>query len=57
MLLERLHTVFLCWGKLGFQGFERQSADPTKNMPIPIIHVEVNNVAREMMMSRIGCGR
>jgi hypothetical protein len=50
MLLERLHTAFLCWGELGLQHFERQSADTAANMPMPIIHVEVNNVAREMMV-------
>jgi hypothetical protein len=57
MLLERLHTAFLCWGKLWFEDFESQSADPATNTPMPIIHVEVNNVAREMMVPRVGCGR
>jgi hypothetical protein len=47
MLLERLHTAFLCWGKLWLQDLERQSADTAANMSMPIIHVEVNNVARE----------
>jgi hypothetical protein len=57
MLLERLHTSFLCWGKVGLQHFQRQSADTAANMPMPIIHVEVNNVAREMMVPRVACGR
>jgi hypothetical protein len=26
-------------------------------MPMPIIHVEVNNIAREMMVPRVACGR
>jgi hypothetical protein len=38
MLLGRLHTAFLCWGKLGLQHFERQSADATTNTPMLIIH-------------------
>src|SRR5262245_19640331 len=56
MLLERLHTSFLCWGKVGLQHFQRQSADTATNTPMPIIHVEVNNVAREMMVPRVACG-
>src|SRR5262245_20516146 len=56
MLLKRLHTAFLCWGKLGFQDFERQSADPATNTPIPVIHVEMNSLTREMMVPRIGRG-
>src|SRR5262245_54275665 len=56
MLLERLHTGFLCWGKIGLQHFQRQSADTATNTPMPIIHVEVNNVAREMMVPRVACG-
>jgi hypothetical protein len=56
MLLERLQTAFLCWRKLGLQHFERQSADTAANMPMPIIHVEVNNIAREMMVPWVACG-
>src|SRR5262245_37630562 len=57
MLLERLHTSCFCWGKLGFEDFERQSADPATNTSIPVIHVEMNSVACEMMVPRIACGR
>jgi hypothetical protein len=56
MLMERLHTAFLCGRKLGFQDFERQSTDPATNIPIPIIHVEMNSLACEMMVPRVGCG-
>jgi hypothetical protein len=56
MLLERLHTAFLCWEKLGLQHFERQSADGATNTPLPVTHVEINSIAREMVVPRIGCG-
>jgi hypothetical protein len=55
MLMERLHTAFLCWGKLGFQDFQRQSTDPATNTPIPVIHVEMDSLACEMMVARVGC--
>jgi hypothetical protein len=57
MLLEPLHTAFLCWGKLGLQHFERQSANTATNTPTPIVHIEMNNVAREMMVPWVACGR
>ena len=52
-LLERLDAPLLGGWKVGFEEFERQSADAATNTPVPIVHVEVDDVSREMVVSRI----
>src|SRR5262245_49161324 len=53
-LLERLNAPLLRRWEVGFEKSERQSADAATNWLVPIVHVEVDSVGREMMMSRIG---
>src|SRR5262245_39818624 len=54
-LLERLDAALLGGWKVGFEEFERQSADAATNTSVPIVHVEVDDVSREMVVSRISC--
>jgi hypothetical protein len=54
-LVERLNAAFLCRWEVRFEKFERQSADAATNPLVPIAHVEVNNVGRNLVVPRIGC--
>jgi hypothetical protein len=54
-LFERLDTALLSGWKVWFEEFERQSGDAATNMLLPIVHVEVDNVGREMVVPRIDC--
>src|SRR5262245_58303379 len=54
-LLERLDAALLGGWKVGFEKFERQSADAATNTLAPVVHVEVDNVGREVVVTRIGC--
>ena len=54
-LVERLNAAFLRRWEVGFEEFERQSADAATNPLVPIAHVEVNNVGRNLVVPRIGC--
>jgi hypothetical protein len=51
----RLNAAFLRRWEVGFEKFERQSADAATNPLVPIAHVEVNNVGRNLVVPRIGC--
>jgi len=42
VLLERLNAALLRGWKVGFEEFERQSADAATNTLVPIVHVEEN---------------
>ena len=48
-LFERLDAALLSGWKVGFEEFERQSGDAATNTLVPIAHVEVDNVGREMV--------
>src|SRR5262245_59471684 len=53
--VERLNAAFLRRWEVGFEKFERQSADAATNLLVPIAHVEVNNVGRNLVVPGIGC--
>ena len=55
-LVERLNAAFLRRWEVGFEEFERQSADAATNTPVRIAHVKVDNVGREVVVARIRCG-
>jgi len=54
-LLERLNAALLRRWEVGFEKFERQSADAATNMLVPVVHVKVDSVLREVVVPRIGC--
>jgi hypothetical protein len=54
-LLERLDAALLRGWEVGFEKFERQPADAATNTLAPIFHVKVDNVGREVVVTRIGC--
>jgi hypothetical protein len=54
-LVERLNAAFLRRWEVGFEKFERQSGDAATNTLVPVAHVEVDNVGREMVVARIRC--
>src|SRR5262249_42223262 len=56
-LFERLDAALLGGWKVGFEEFERQSGDAATNTLVPVVHVEVDSVLREVVVPRIGCSR
>ena len=54
-LLECLDAALLRGWEVGFEKFERQSADAAPNALVPISHVKVDKVGREVVVTGIGC--
>ena len=54
-LFERLDAALLRRWEVGFEKFERQSADAATNTLVAISHVKIDNVGREVVVTRISC--